>query len=87
MCSDECGPLSPTLCGAQYALVCKYGPDLNRTSRTILYPQLEDHEVVRHHPPVQGVDKNVFFFSHGNAENSELDSVSKFNMFEVRRYL
>jgi hypothetical protein len=51
--------------------------------RMILYPKLEDHEVVRSYPPVQGVDKNVFFFSHKNAENAETDSVSKYNMFEV----
>jgi hypothetical protein len=36
---------------------------------------------------VQGVEKNVFFFSHSNKENAEDDSVSKYNMFEVCRYL
>jgi len=87
MCSVECGPLSPTLCGAQYALACICSLDLIRTSRTFLYPKLEDHEIVRHYPPVQGIDKDVFFFSHDNAENSEIDSVSKYNMFEVRHYL
>jgi hypothetical protein len=30
------------------------------------------------------MEKNVFFFSHKNAENAEADSVSKYNMFEVR---
>jgi len=36
---------------------------------------------------VQGVEKSVFFFSHENAEGAENDSVSKYNMFEVRWYL
>ncbi|KAH9032058.1 AAA domain-containing protein [Lactarius pseudohatsudake] len=49
----------------------------------ILYPKLEDNEVVRSYPAVQGMEKNVVFFSHNNAENSEDDSVSKHNMFEV----
>jgi hypothetical protein len=31
------------------------------------------------------MEKNVFFFSHNNPENSEDDSVSKYNMFEVRQ--
>ena len=52
---------------------------------TILYPKLEDNEGVRHYPAVQGMEKNVFFFSHSNPENSEDDSVSKHNMFEVCR--
>lgn len=57
------------------------------SSRTILYPKLEDHDIVRRYPLVQGVDKNVFFFSHDNAENAETDSVSKYNMFEVCHHL
>jgi len=36
---------------------------------------------------VQGVEKSVFFFSHENAEGAENDSVSKYNMFEVRWFL
>ncbi len=43
-----------------------------------------DNDVVNHYPAVKGVEKNVFFFTHNNAENAEDDSVSKFNMFEVR---
>jgi hypothetical protein len=58
---------------------------LTCSRRTILYPKLEDNEVVRHYPAVQGMEKNVFFFSHNNRENSEDDSVSKHNMFEVCR--
>jgi hypothetical protein len=50
-----------------------------------LYDKLEDNDVVRHYPDVQGMEKNVFFFSHNNAENAEADSVSKYNMFEVRQ--
>ncbi|KAH9048671.1 hypothetical protein EDB83DRAFT_2632697, partial [Lactarius deliciosus] len=58
-------------------------PSISHFVRTILYPKLEDHEVVRGYPAVQGMEKNVFFFSHSNPENSEDDSVSKHNMFEV----
>ncbi|KAH9038181.1 hypothetical protein EDB85DRAFT_526111 [Lactarius pseudohatsudake] len=58
-------------------------PSISHFVRTILYPKLEDHEVVRGYPAVQGMEKNVFFFSHNNPENSEDDSVSKHNMFEV----
>ena len=56
------------------------------TPRTILYPKLEDHDIVHHYPLVQGIEKNIFFFSHSNKENAEADSVSKYNMFEVCRY-
>jgi hypothetical protein len=58
---------------------------LTYSCRKILYPKLEDNEVVHHYPDVQGMQKNVFFFSHNNPENSEDDSVSKHNMFEVRQ--
>jgi hypothetical protein len=83
--SGACGPLSPTLCGERKVVVDTWSRDLIRTYRTILYPKLEDHDTVRHYPPVQGVYKDVLFFSHDNAENAETDSVSKYNMFEVGR--
>ncbi|KAI9445926.1 hypothetical protein H4582DRAFT_1805091 [Lactarius indigo] len=58
-------------------------PSISHFVRTILYPKLEDNEVVRNYPAVKGMEKNVVFFSHNNPENSEEDSVSKHNMFEV----
>ncbi|KAH8997121.1 hypothetical protein EDB86DRAFT_926966 [Lactarius hatsudake] len=58
-------------------------PSISHFVRTILYPNLEDHEAVRGYPAVQGMEKNVVFFSHDNPENSEADSASKYNMFEV----
>ncbi|KAH9014346.1 hypothetical protein EDB85DRAFT_875353 [Lactarius pseudohatsudake] len=58
-------------------------PSISHFVRTILYPNLEDNEVVRGYPAVHGMEKNVVFFSHDNPENSEDDSVSKHNMFEV----
>ncbi|KAI0294249.1 P-loop containing nucleoside triphosphate hydrolase protein, partial [Multifurca ochricompacta] len=58
-------------------------PSISHFSRKILYPMLKDHNVVRNYPPVQGMQKDVFFFSHDNPENAEDDSVSKYNMFEV----
>ena len=87
MCSDECGPLSPALCGARCVLVDLRDRSYYVYSRTILYPKLEDHDIVRHYPPVQGIEKNVFFFSHSHKENAEDDSVSKYNTFEVCRYI
>jgi hypothetical protein len=85
MFSDECDLLSLALYGTQCASVDIR--DLIVLLRTILYPRLEDHDIVCHYPPVQGVEKNVFFFSHSNKENAEADSVSKHNTFEVCQYL
>ncbi|KAH9048674.1 hypothetical protein EDB83DRAFT_2507364 [Lactarius deliciosus] len=58
-------------------------PSISHFVRKILYPRLEDHEVVRDYPAVHGMEKDIVFFSHDNPENSEDDSVSKHNMFEV----
>ncbi|KAI9445928.1 hypothetical protein H4582DRAFT_1843136 [Lactarius indigo] len=58
-------------------------PSISHFVRTILYPKLGDHEIVRGYPAVKGMEKNVVFFSHDNPENSEDDSASKYNMFEV----
>ncbi|OCH91424.1 P-loop containing nucleoside triphosphate hydrolase protein [Obba rivulosa] len=52
--------------------------------RTTLYPNLEDHDLVKNYPPVRGLTKNIFFFNHNHKENGgEDDSLSKFNKFEV----
>lgn len=87
MFNDECDLLSLTLCGALYSLVDMRNRGLIRIPRTILYPKLEDNDIVRHYPHVQGMETNVFFFSHNNKENAEDDSVSKYNSFEVRQCL
>ncbi|KAH8998233.1 hypothetical protein EDB86DRAFT_3234341 [Lactarius hatsudake] len=58
-------------------------PSISHFVRKILYPRLEDNEVVRDYPAVHGMEKDIVFFSHDNPENSEDDSVSKHNMFEV----
>lgn len=52
----------------------------------ILYPSLQDNDVVRKYPAVQGMQKDVFFLTHTNPEGGETDSVSKFNSYEVRMY-
>lgn len=49
-----------------------------------MYPKLEDNEIVFGYPHVQGMQKDVYFYSHTNKENGAEDSVSKFNAFEVR---
>ncbi|KXN87132.1 NFX1-type zinc finger-containing protein 1 [Leucoagaricus sp. SymC.cos] len=58
-------------------------PTISHFIRTILYPKLEDNEVVHEYPAVQGMQKNVFFFNHLHKENGTEDSVSKSNIFEV----
>ncbi|KAI0047489.1 hypothetical protein FA95DRAFT_1582635 [Auriscalpium vulgare] len=58
-------------------------PFLTHRSRKIMYPTLKDHPLVLDYPRVDGMGKNVFFFSHNHPENSEADSVSKYNTFEV----
>ena len=52
--------------------------------REILYPNLEDHDLVKKYPPVQGMEKDLFFFTHTNREKAaDEGSVSKVNTFEV----
>lgn len=60
-------------------------PDAKTTmSRTILYPKLEDNELVHRYPAVRGMQKDVYFLNHTHAEAGTEDSVSKFNEYEVR---
>lgn len=49
----------------------------------ILYPKLEDHALVAQYPHVQGMQNNVYFLNHTNAEGGAEDSSSKYNMYEV----
>ncbi|KAK7060167.1 hypothetical protein VNI00_000931 [Paramarasmius palmivorus] len=58
-------------------------PSISNHIRNILYPRLEDHDKVTRYPPVQGMQKDIFFFSHTNKENGGEESVSKSNDFEV----
>ncbi|KAH9951524.1 P-loop containing nucleoside triphosphate hydrolase protein [Amylocystis lapponica] len=59
-------------------------PQISNLIRTTLYPALEDHELVKQYPPVQGMAKNVFFLNHNHKENgADDDSVSKYNVYEV----
>ncbi|THH30127.1 hypothetical protein EUX98_g4067 [Antrodiella citrinella] len=59
-------------------------PQISNLIRTYLYPNLEDHELVKQHPDVRGMGKSVFFVTHNHKENAgEDDSVSKFNQYEV----
>ncbi|KAI1789230.1 hypothetical protein LXA43DRAFT_1155066 [Ganoderma leucocontextum] len=58
-------------------------PTISHFIREILYPKLEDNELVTLYPPVQGMQRDVYFLNHLNKENGTEDSVSKFNTFEV----
>lgn len=48
---------------------------------------LQDHPVVHEYPPVQGMEKDVYFFTHTNKEDGGGESVSKVNSFEVCKIL
>ncbi|RPD78076.1 hypothetical protein L226DRAFT_610074 [Lentinus tigrinus ALCF2SS1-7] len=59
-------------------------PEIADLVRMTLYPRLEDHDLVKNYPHVQGMAKDVFFFTHDHKENGgEDDFVSKYNQFEV----
>ncbi|EED83477.1 predicted protein [Postia placenta Mad-698-R] len=58
-------------------------PTISHFIRQILYPRLEDNDVVLSYPPVHGMQKDVYFYTHTNKENGSDDSVSKYNSFEV----
>ncbi|KAI0338622.1 hypothetical protein BDW22DRAFT_1362689 [Trametopsis cervina] len=58
-------------------------PDISHFIRTILYERLEDNALVHKYPHVEGMQKDVYFLNHTNAENGSEDSVSKHNDYEV----
>ncbi|KAI0696188.1 hypothetical protein BC835DRAFT_1272285 [Cytidiella melzeri] len=58
-------------------------PAISHFIRQILYERLEDNELVHKYPPVQGMQRDVYFLNHINAENGAEDSVSKYNEYEV----
>ncbi|KAK0443139.1 uncharacterized protein EV420DRAFT_1649417 [Desarmillaria tabescens] len=60
-------------------------PSISHNIRTILYPNLEDHDLVKKYPPIQGMERDLFFFTHSNREKAaDEGSASKVNMFEVK---
>ncbi|KAK0433784.1 hypothetical protein EV421DRAFT_1718181 [Armillaria borealis] len=61
-------------------------PSISHNIRKILYPNLEDHVLVATYPPVQGMEKDIFFFTHTKQEDvaDSEGSVSKVNIFEVK---
>ena len=59
-------------------------PYIHYQYRNTLYPDLEDHKLVKEYPDVRGIQKNVFFVSHNHRENEGGDdSASKYNTYEV----
>jgi hypothetical protein len=46
-------------------------PTIADLPRNILYPMLQDHESVRRHPPVRGLQGRLVFFDHNYAENTD----------------
>lgn len=71
----------------RYCLSGKRGASsLISACRTILYPKLEDNELVTRYPDVKGISQNVLFFTHNHKEDGGQESVSKVNSFEVSRF-
>ncbi|KAK0443327.1 uncharacterized protein EV420DRAFT_1484981 [Desarmillaria tabescens] len=63
-------------------------PSISHNIRTILYPNLEDHDLVKKYPPIQGMEHDLFFFTHTNREKAaDEGSASKVNMFEERELI
>ncbi|KEP50888.1 NFX1-type zinc finger protein [Rhizoctonia solani 123E] len=59
-------------------------PEVSVLIRKSLYPNLQDHSLVKEYPDVRGMKKNVFFVSHANKETGGgEDSVSKHNAYEI----
>lgn len=58
---------------------------MNLIRRSTLYPALQDHDLVKEYPSVQGMAKDVFFLDHRHPEDGAggEDSVSKTNTYEV----
>ena len=73
---------------ARQVLFLRFGTtraDPTYYNRKTLYRQLEDNERVKSYPDVRGLAKNMFFFHQTHAEGgANEESMSKFNMFEVR---
>lgn len=82
MFSDACAPKSLTTSGTNASL--QETRSLTSSRRTILYPKLEDNEIVKHYPDVKGISENIVFFTHNHKEDGGQESVSKVNSFEVR---
>ncbi|KIL62527.1 hypothetical protein M378DRAFT_128690 [Amanita muscaria Koide BX008] len=61
-------------------------PEISQLIRGVLYPTLEDHDLVKKYPNVRGFNRNVFFLNHEHRENdgNEEDSTSKYNTYEVQ---
>ncbi|PPQ89247.1 hypothetical protein CVT25_001326 [Psilocybe cyanescens] len=59
-------------------------PTISHFIRRILYPKLEDNDVVKVYPPVKGMQKDIYFLNHTYPEGGLEDSVSKYNTYEVQ---
>ncbi|KAH9478522.1 NFX1-type zinc finger-containing protein 1 [Psilocybe cubensis] len=59
-------------------------PTISHFIRRILYPNLEDHDIVKTYPSVRGMQKDVYFLNHIHPEGGSEDSVSKYNTYEVQ---
>ena len=68
----------------QLGLQHRMRPDLSAIMRRHFYSQLQDHESVKSHGNVMGVEKNIFFLDHDEPEDFMEETRSHFNRHEVK---
>ncbi|BES94879.1 NFX1-type zinc finger-containing protein [Nesidiocoris tenuis] len=59
-------------------------PEISALICPLIYKDLEDAPSTKNHPHIRGMEKDVFFFSHSQQEQHEVDGESKFNKFEAQ---
>lgn len=64
------------------ALQHRMRPEISRMMR-LIYPKLEDHDVVKEYDRIRGISKDVFFIDHREYESPEKDLRSHSNRHEA----
>ncbi|ESO98812.1 hypothetical protein LOTGIDRAFT_114003 [Lottia gigantea] len=49
----------------------------------IVYPALEDHDVVKHYEDIKGVENNLAFINHSSPDETDEDTKSRANKYEA----
>uniref|UniRef100_A0A8W8IV13 RZ-type domain-containing protein n=1 Tax=Magallana gigas TaxID=29159 RepID=A0A8W8IV13_MAGGI len=57
-------------------------PEISKMMR-IIYPELEDHEIVRRYPDIKGISHNFFFIHHDYLESNDVEQKSHSNLYEA----
>ncbi|KAI8798619.1 NFX1-type zinc finger-containing protein 1 [Biomphalaria glabrata] len=60
-------------------------PEISRLLKVPeLYPELEDHEIVKHYPNIRGVNGNIRFIQHYQVDQREAETKTFSNYFEAQ---